>query len=79
MRKSDEKIKKVNRLFDIQLTGKNFLEPVCKAVRYDGLVETIGKRLADKYVDKVLESTDHTPLVFTLRRGLKITFYDRTS
>ena len=76
---TQDRIKKVNRLFDIQLTGKNFLEPVCKAVRYDGLVETIGERLADKYVDKVLESTDHTPLVFTLRRGLKITFYDRTS
>ncbi len=75
---TEDKIKRVNRDFDIMVTGKNYLEPVCKAVRYAGLKELIGESLTEKLVDKAYDSSIDKP-VFKLRRGLKITFYNRTS
>ena len=76
---NQEQIKKLNKWFDIYVSGKNYIEPVNKSVRFNGLKNLIGEELAMKYAEQALSSDQEAPFVYKLRRGLKITFYDRTS
>lgn len=70
-------VKEINRNFRIKVSGGNFNSPkIHKLVGVKGLIELIGVELVNTLVGKAFDSRDDKK-VCKLRRGLKITFYNK--
>lgn len=70
--------KVINRDFRIKVNGVtgNGRKPNT-LVGVSGLLKLIGSELADKFIRRAYEDVDNDKTVCKLRRGLKISFYNK--